>query len=67
MRADPYPVQGRECGSLYGNENERDPLMDTTSHQPAASAYSDRGELGGHQDDPTSYRAEVLLPGAADG
>lgn len=41
--------------------------MDTTSHQPAASAYSDRGESGGHQDDPTSYRVEVLLPGAADG
>jgi hypothetical protein len=38
--------------------------MDTASHQPAASAHLERGELGGHQDDPISHREEVLLPGA---
>jgi hypothetical protein len=40
-------MQGREYGSLYGNENEGDPLMDTASYQPAVSAHSERGESGG--------------------
>jgi hypothetical protein len=66
-RADPSPMHGREYGSLYGNENEGEPLMDTASHQPAASVHSERGESGGHQDDPVSHREEVLLPGAAGG
>ncbi|KAL9405108.1 hypothetical protein Peur_002080 [Populus x canadensis] len=41
--------------------------MDTASHQPAASVHSERGESGGHQDDPVSHREKMLLPGAAGG
>jgi len=43
-------MQGREYGSLYGNKNEGDPLMDTTSHQPIEWAHSKRGESGGASD-----------------
>jgi len=58
-RAVPSPVQGREYDSLSGDETERDPLMGTASHQSVASAYSKRGDSGGHQDDPVTSRIEV--------
>jgi len=58
-RAVPSPVQGREYDSLSGDETERDPLMGTASHQSVASAYSKRGDSGGHQDDPVTSRTEV--------
>jgi hypothetical protein len=44
LRTDPSLVRRRECGSLYGNETERDPLKDIASHLPAASTHSDKGE-----------------------
>ena len=58
-------MQWREYDSLYRNENVRDPLLDTTSHQPAMSTHLERGELQGHQDDPASHRAELLIPEVA--
>jgi len=44
LRTDPSIVRRRECGSLYGNETEGDPLKDIASHLPAASTHSDKGE-----------------------
>jgi len=58
-RAVPSPVQGRECDSLSEDETERDPLMGTISHQYVASAHSERGDSGGHQDDPVTFQTEV--------
>jgi hypothetical protein len=55
---------------LYGeegiSETEGDPLTDTTSHLPAASAHSKKGESARHQDDSISHQVEVSLPRATD-
>ena len=59
---DSPPIRRREYDSLDGNEVERDPPMDTTSHLPATLAHSEKGESQGYQDDPTPRRVEVLLP-----
>ena len=48
VRAALSPVQGRENDSFAGHETDRDPLMDTASHQSVASAYSKKGDSGGH-------------------
>jgi hypothetical protein len=64
---DSSPIRRRKYDSLDGNEAEGDPLMDTTSHLPATSAHSEKGESGGHQDDPAPCRAEVLLRRATGG
>jgi hypothetical protein len=61
------PVRRREYDSLDGNEAKGDPLIDTASHLLAASAYSERRELGGHQNDPTPHWEEVLLLRATGG
>ena len=58
-RAVPSPVQGREYDSLSGDETERDLLMGTASHQSVASAHSESGDSGGHQDDPVTSRIEM--------
>jgi hypothetical protein len=59
---DSSPIRRREYDSLDGKEAEGDPLVDTASHLLAVSTHSERGESGGHQDDPAPRRAKLLLP-----
>jgi hypothetical protein len=67
VMTDSSPMRRRKYDSLDGNEAKGDPLMDTTSHLPTTSAHSEKGELGGHQDNPASHQAKVLLRRATGG
>ena len=61
-RTDPSHIRRRGYDSLYGNENERDPLTDIAFHLPAASTQSKKRESTGHQNDSAFQQAEVSLP-----
>jgi len=53
-RTDPSLVRGSDQGLHYENDPDWDPLADTSSHLPAKSIHSKRGESVRLRDDSVS-------------
>jgi hypothetical protein len=65
-RTDPSPVRGSDQSFCNESDPDWDPLANTSSHIPATSVYSERGESVRLRDDSLSRQADVSIPEVLD-
>jgi len=65
-RTDPFPVRGSDQSLHYESDLDWDPLTNISSHVPATSVYSERGESVRLRDDLLSRQAGVTMPDVSD-
>jgi len=65
-RTDPSSVRGSDQSFRNESDPYWDPLVDTSSHIPATSVYSERDELVKLRDDSLSCQIDVSMPEVSD-
>jgi len=65
-RTNPFPVRGSDQSLHYESDPDWDPLTDTSSHVPATSLYSERGESVRRRGDSLSSQVGVTKPDVSD-